>query len=214
MRAKQRSVHNNYLTLPVVSSRCWPATSRRSARTRLAVLLAIFAIVAAIRHFFNRWHTGRREWWILGAAAAAAVALGLRAGAGRRRRDRCARRRGRAEHRHRAVRRATRAFLAPNGVRLESLAQMEQHADAIELQVSSRAMPPGNATGPPTRSARNWSPGPRPAVGPGVLEITAAGMRFVARWEDELAPQTVAAFKAILLLDDRIIHCRWSGESN
>ena len=47
-----------------------------------------------------------------------------------------------------------------------------------------------------------------------MLEITAAGMRFVARWEDELAPKTVAAFKAILPLDDQIIHCRWSGESN
>ena len=47
-----------------------------------------------------------------------------------------------------------------------------------------------------------------------MLEITAAGMRFVARWEDALAPQTVAAFKAILPLDDRVIHCRWSGESN
>ena len=47
-----------------------------------------------------------------------------------------------------------------------------------------------------------------------MLEITAAGMRFVARWEDELAPQTVAAFKAILPLEDKIIHCRWSGESN
>ena len=30
----------------------------------------------------------------------------------------------------------------------------------------------------------------------------------------ELAPKTVAAFKASLPLDDRIIHCRWSGESN
>ena len=47
-----------------------------------------------------------------------------------------------------------------------------------------------------------------------MLEITAAGMRFVARWEDELAPKTVAAFKAILPLEDKIIHCRWSGESN
>ena len=47
-----------------------------------------------------------------------------------------------------------------------------------------------------------------------MLEITAAGMRFVARWEDELAPKTVAAFKGMLPLDDRIIHCRWSGESN
>ncbi len=47
-----------------------------------------------------------------------------------------------------------------------------------------------------------------------MLEITASGLRFVARWEEELAPQTVAAFKAILPLEDRIIHCRWSGESN
>jgi hypothetical protein len=47
-----------------------------------------------------------------------------------------------------------------------------------------------------------------------VLEIVAAGMRFVAQWEEELAPETVAAFKASLPLDDRIIHCRWSGESN
>ena len=47
-----------------------------------------------------------------------------------------------------------------------------------------------------------------------MLEIVAAGMRFVARWEEELAPQTVAAFRASLPLDDRIIHCRWSGESN
>jgi len=47
-----------------------------------------------------------------------------------------------------------------------------------------------------------------------VLEIVAAGMRFVARWEEELAPSTVAAFKASLPMEERIIHCRWSGESN
>jgi hypothetical protein len=53
-----------------------------------------------------------------------------------------------------------------------------------------------------------------PVVFATVFEIVAAGMRFVARWEEELAPKTVAAFKASLPLDDRIIHCRWSGESN
>ena len=47
-----------------------------------------------------------------------------------------------------------------------------------------------------------------------MLEIVAAGMRFIARWEEEAAPRTVAAFRASLPLDDRIIHCRWSGESN
>lgn len=47
-----------------------------------------------------------------------------------------------------------------------------------------------------------------------MLEIEAAGFRFVARFEEEAAPQTVAAFRRILPFDDRIIHCRWSGESN
>jgi hypothetical protein len=47
-----------------------------------------------------------------------------------------------------------------------------------------------------------------------MLEIVAADMRFLARFEEELAPQTVAAFRGILPLTDRIIHCRWSGESN
>jgi hypothetical protein len=47
-----------------------------------------------------------------------------------------------------------------------------------------------------------------------MLEITSGDLRFLARFEEELAPQTVAAFRRILPLDDRIIHCRWSGESN
>jgi uncharacterized protein DUF3830 len=47
-----------------------------------------------------------------------------------------------------------------------------------------------------------------------VLEIVAAGMRFVAAFDEEAAPTTVAAFRAILPFEDRIIHCRWSGESN
>jgi Protein of unknown function (DUF3830) len=47
-----------------------------------------------------------------------------------------------------------------------------------------------------------------------VLEIVAAGFRFTARWEEDAAPKTVAAFKAIVPFEDRIIHCRWSGESN
>ena len=47
-----------------------------------------------------------------------------------------------------------------------------------------------------------------------MIEIEAAGIRFLARWEEEAAPQTVAAFRRILPFEDRIIHCRWSGESN
>jgi hypothetical protein len=47
-----------------------------------------------------------------------------------------------------------------------------------------------------------------------MIEIVSGDLRFLARWEEELAPQTVAAFKSILPFDERIIHCRWSGESN
>jgi hypothetical protein len=45
-----------------------------------------------------------------------------------------------------------------------------------------------------------------------MLEISAAGFDFVARFEEQAAPQTVAAFRRLLPLESRIIHVRWSGE--
>ena len=47
-----------------------------------------------------------------------------------------------------------------------------------------------------------------------MIEITAGEFRFVARFEAEAAPETVAAFRRLLPLESKIIHCRWSGESN
>ena len=46
-----------------------------------------------------------------------------------------------------------------------------------------------------------------------MLEIAAAGFSFRARFEDEAAPATVAAFRAILPFEERVIHVRWSGEA-
>jgi hypothetical protein len=46
-----------------------------------------------------------------------------------------------------------------------------------------------------------------------MLEIAAGDDRFVARLEEETAPQTVAAFRRLLPLESRIIHARWSGEA-
>jgi hypothetical protein len=46
------------------------------------------------------------------------------------------------------------------------------------------------------------------------LEIVSNDLSLLARFEEELAPATVAAFRSILPFDERIIHCRWSGESN
>ena len=48
---------------------------------------------------------------------------------------------------------------------------------------------------------------------PVMLYITAGGLDFVARLEEEDAPQTVAAFRRLLPLESRIIHVRWSGEA-
>ena len=149
LRAKQRSVHNNYLTLPVVFTMLAGHFPLAFGHDRAwLVLLAIFALVAAIRHFFNLWHVGKRAWWILGAATIGAGALvlvlapedtptaieGIPDGEALRVVEQ------RCESCHSGV-------SAPNGVRFESLAQIQQHADAIERQLSSRAMPPGNVTG-------------------------------------------------------------------
>ena len=148
LRAKQRSVHNNYLTLPVVFTMLaghFPLTFGQEHAW--LVLLALFAILVVVRHFFNLWHVGRRAWWLLGAAGVGAVALAIAlapddAGTTAVPTDeaalsivteRCAT--------------CHSGISAPLGVRLENVEQMKQHAGAIETMVAARAMPPGNATG-------------------------------------------------------------------
>jgi hypothetical protein len=45
------------------------------------------------------------------------------------------------------------------------------------------------------------------------VEIVVGGLRFVARFEDEAAPNTCRAFRALLPWQSQIIQARWSGES-
>jgi hypothetical protein len=45
-----------------------------------------------------------------------------------------------------------------------------------------------------------------------VLEISAGGLSFRARLEEDAAPATVTAFRRMLPLESKIIHVRWSGE--
>jgi uncharacterized membrane protein len=149
LRAKQRSVHNNYLTLPVVFTMLaghFPLAF--GAGHAWLVLLAIFAIVAAIRHFFNRWHIGLRDWWILGAAAAGAVVLAIVLAP----EDTPASHEPVSDAAARAVISARcvechAGASAPLGVQLDSLDGMRKYAAEIQRQVSANAMPPGNATG-------------------------------------------------------------------
>jgi uncharacterized membrane protein len=63
IKAKQRSVHNNYFTLPVLFlmiSNHYAMTYRHAHAW--AVLAVIMAAGVLIRHFFNLRHKGRVEW--------------------------------------------------------------------------------------------------------------------------------------------------------
>jgi uncharacterized membrane protein len=78
IQAKQRSVHNNYLTLPVlVTMLAGHFPFAYGADHAWLVLLALMVIGAWARLFFNTRHRGRTQWWMLAAGAAAFVALAV-----------------------------------------------------------------------------------------------------------------------------------------
>jgi uncharacterized membrane protein len=151
LEAKDRSVHNNYLTLPVLFTMlAGHFAFVFSADDAWLVFVAIAVLTALIRVFFNGWHSGRRAWWIPAVAGAGVVALALwlqpeEAGSDVRGpvffvqvqpviEERCATCHSGAS--------------APLGVLLETREQIEARADDIRRQaVETRAMPPGNATG-------------------------------------------------------------------
>jgi len=77
-KAKSRSVHNNYLTLPVLFTMLAGHFAFTFAADRAwLVLVAVFVLTALLRVFFNRWNAGRREWWIPAVAGLAVVGLAL-----------------------------------------------------------------------------------------------------------------------------------------
>jgi uncharacterized membrane protein len=165
-QGKQRSVHNNYLTLPVVFamlSNHFPFTYGHD--DAWLILVALMALGVWIRHFFNLRHRGRNAWWILVTAAIGFVALAI------------------------ALRPASTASSAtgpppsaaavqaivasrcapchslsptrpgysspPAGIVLETPAQIDANAALIRsVAVDSHAMPLGNATGM-TQAERN-----------------------------------------------------------
>jgi len=78
MRGKQRSVHNNYFTLPVLFvmiSNHYPLTYGH--RYGWLILVAILLLAAWVRHFFNLRHKGRVVWAIPVSAALGALALAV-----------------------------------------------------------------------------------------------------------------------------------------
>ena len=157
LEAKRRSVHNNYLTLPVVFamlSNHFPTAYGHSYSW--LVLVALMAIGAWIRLFFNLHHAGRNAWWILVTAAAgiAVVAVAIRPSSGPAGAVAAAPvpfARAQAIVQERCVpchsAHPTRVDAAPLGVELDTAAEM--HARAADIQrvaVDSQVMPLGNAT--------------------------------------------------------------------
>ncbi|MDJ0653966.1 MAG: urate hydroxylase PuuD [Xanthomonadales bacterium] len=163
LRGKQRSVHNNYLTLPVLFvmlSSHYPMTYTH--RWNWLVLLLLFLAGALVRHFFNLRNSGRSRPGLL--LAALLVVLGLGAAMAPRVQhmpsgvsespgqgvstaviqaivnDRC-------RTCHSAAPTHPTSPVAPKGVRLDTISDINQWADQIhQTTVVTRFMPLANLT--------------------------------------------------------------------
>src|SRR6202023_1470536 len=84
LSSKQRSVHNNYLTLPVIVlmiSNHYPLLF--ATRYNWLIVAIVLALGPIIRHFFNERHAGRKSpWGVWGVAGAGMVAIALLSAAG------------------------------------------------------------------------------------------------------------------------------------
>lgn len=159
--AKQRSVHNNYLTLPVVFlmiANHYPLMF--ATRFNWLIVAIVLAIGPVIRHFFNSRHEGKGSpWWTWGVAAAGMIAVAWLSGAGPKdaatgaRADRV----NVAEAHNVVLSRCSMCHMdgpvwpgvhgPPKGVLLDGPENIRRHAHLIEINaVRSDAMPPGNIT--------------------------------------------------------------------
>jgi len=157
VRGKQRSVHNNYFTLPVLLSMLaghFPFTYGHAHAW--AILVCLMVIGASIRHYFNRRHAGQTLWWIPVTAAAgmAAVAVWIRPASTPAANSqpvtfaqvapvvaqRCA-------YCHSQHPKSSTFTTAPQGIRFDTPQEIAAQAQAIEtVAVQSHLMPLENAT--------------------------------------------------------------------
>ncbi|MFZ4807887.1 MAG: urate hydroxylase PuuD [Hyphomicrobiaceae bacterium] len=165
IRGKQRSVHNNYLTLPVVFimiANHYPLAY--ATRFSWAILALLLVMGVVIRHFYNSRHKGLPSpWWTWAVAAACGLAIAgvsmLGPAVGTRIVGSAATTRvAFAEVEEIVTSRCSMCHAAepvwrgitvpPKGVRLDSPGAIRRHAVQIGLNtVASSAMPPGNITG-------------------------------------------------------------------
>jgi uncharacterized membrane protein len=157
---KQRSVHNNYLTLPVVFlmiSNHYPLLF--ATRYNWLIVAIVLAIGPVIRHFFNSRHEGKGSpWWTWGVAAAGMLAIAWLSAAGPRERSDVKPPAPSFAAAHEIV--VSRCSMchaaepvwagfstAPKGVHLDTPERVAAQARLIDIHaVRSSAMPPGNVT--------------------------------------------------------------------
>jgi len=161
MAAKQRSLHNNYLTLPVVFVMIaghYPLVF--ASRWAWLIFAVVVVMGAVIRHFFNQKHKGEPEpWWTWGVATACMIAIVWLSAQTAPRQIEAAAFDGHqpAEVGEIVMNRCSMCHaaepvwegitVAPKGVVLETPDQIHRNANAIAMQsVLTEAMPPGNIT--------------------------------------------------------------------
>ena len=165
-QAKQRSLHNNYLTLPVIFlmlANHYPLSWQ--SRYSVAIVGLVLVAGAVIRHFFNSRHADKgTPWWTWGVAAACMALAAYLSVIGKP-----------GETAVPAAAAAVTPTLAfenavlaiqsrcsmchmnepawagiaapPKGVRLDTPEEIARHAEAIRVQsVMTHAMPPNNVT--------------------------------------------------------------------
>ncbi len=169
-QAKQRSLHNNYLTLPVIFvmiANHYPLAF--ASAWNWLILAVVLVMGAVIRHYFNTKHkTGKGPLWTWGAAAVGLAAIVWLSAQPATSLDEAALPEGidlaglapedlgvevenvvlsRCSMCHAAEPLWEGVRVPPKGVMLETPEQIRAHARAIGMQaVATHAMPPGNVT--------------------------------------------------------------------
>ncbi|MGB2318669.1 MAG: urate hydroxylase PuuD [Candidatus Puniceispirillum sp.] len=162
IRGKQRSLHNNYLTLPVIFVMIGGHYPMVFATEYSWVILALVLIIGCvIRHFFNTKHKGLPApyWtWVIAAILTGMAIFLSYAGAPRASYDEASYGRGAELHAnavelviercsvcHAQTPQWDGLAFAPKGIMLENEKQVMAYVDQIFWQsAQSHAMPPGN----------------------------------------------------------------------
>ena len=172
-QAKQRSLHNNYLTLPVLFlmiSNHYPLSF--ATRWNWVIVAVVIIVGGVIRHFYNARHAGRPSpWWTWGVATAGMALVVWLSAAPPAAEDSTAALAGEqnsggpvappavafADVENIVLSRCSMCHAAeplwagiaapPKGVRLDTPELMRKHAGEIGMQAAlTHAMPPGNIT--------------------------------------------------------------------